>query len=717
MQTACTTCWCSPCVCRSHAPQPPPEVNPNEGTWTISSLTAAPGFAPQAWAPSTPQEMFTGYKPPVEWSEDLRRIIDLPRRKPPVPGTPESQALVALMNSKLARQNDNCVCRLPVAQGGFGRDCIKTLLPVQAWALYEIALMQGLLGPIGVGQGKTIIDLLAALTMPNCKHAVLLCPPGLVEQLVKDFKLVGQHFWMPHIICLGKTDFATTDGSRTDPRWADRIPDGAPTLHVFPYSLLSQPSHTVWLETMQPDAIFADEAHSLSDRKSARTVRLLRFFEKFSTTRFACWTGSLSDDSLEDYAHLAALALRFNSPVPVVPEVVKEWGRALDAGSWLADPGALMNLCGPDENVRTGFRRRLHETPGVVHTIKAPVDAKLEITERKVDVPPEVLTVLNTVRATWVRPDYLAYGGKPEDGGEELVDQFALGRCMRELACGFFYRWKFPRGEATSLILEWLEIRKHWHKEMREKLKERAPHLDSPLLCARAAARAYGDDVVIVTDEYGNEHTSVVAHDPDLPVWPARWWPAWRDIRDQVKPKTEAVRFNDFLAQDAATWAKANRGIVWYDKREFGQWVAELSGLPMYTGGPQGGGLLDQHGNILERGDRSIILSIKAHGTGRDGLQFIFHNQLIANPMASSVGWEQLLGRLHRMHQKAPVVYGSVYKHTPELAKFISKALMRAGYVNGTLGAEQKLIEGMSDEFAADLESFEEEQAMAEEGW
>lgn len=638
--------------------------------------------------------LFTGNKPPVEWSDDLRRIVDLPRRKPPEIGTPEAAALVEAMTRRFARENSNCECA-----SRYGRGCIKSLMPIQAWALYEIGTVGGVLGSIAVGGGKSIVDLLAPLAMPHCKCAVLLCPPGLVEQLVREFHLVGQHFWMPQIICHGRVNFAVTTRHPA-------VPDGAPALHIFPYSLLSQPHHTVALDKLRPDAMFADEVHSLADPTSTRTKRVLRYFSENTSTRFAGWTGSLSDGSLEDYSHLAALALREKSPVPLEPETVKEWARALDAGNWTANPGALKVLCEGDENVRDGFRRRLQESAGFVHTKHASIANKLEITERHVEVPRVVLETLAGVRATWVRPDWLAEGGGAYGEGEEFVDQFALGRCLRELACGFFYRWTFPRGEPESLIKQWLEVRKKWHRELREQLKHNAPHMDSPLLCTRAAARAHGDSRVVIIDEHGIEHVREIdpTAEAHLPTWRAQWWPAWRDIRDQVKPKSVAVRFNDFLVRDAAAWSQEHRGIVWYDKREFGEWLAEYSGLPRYGGGPQGGGLIDEHGKILERGDRSIILSIKAHGTGRDGLQFLFNDQLVANPMASAVGFEQLFGRLHRMHQKQPIVYGQVYKHTPELQKFIAKALLRAAYITGTLGAAQKITEGMSAELIEALQ-------------
>jgi len=61
------------------------------------------------------------------------------------------------------------------------------------------------------------------------------------------------------------------------------------------------------------------------------------------------------------------------------------------------------------------------------------------------------------------------------------------------------------------------------------------------------------------------------------------------------------------------------------------QWLAELSGLPIYEGGKKAGEAI-----IKENGSRSIIASLKSHGRGRDRLQFSFCHQLVAQMFASS---------------------------------------------------------------------------------
>lgn len=633
------------------APAKAPAIDP-------TTLVARPNFAPAEWQSADPRtfggEQCWTSKPAIESSADLRRVLALPRRPQPLEGTPTADALLELINRRFALPPGPCRCK------ELGRECITRLRLTQAWALYEIGLHGGLLGPIGVGHGKTILDLLAPLALRDCKTVVLLVPPGLVTQLIAEYELVGQHFRMPSMVVHGRAE-----GSVTVP--------GAPVLHVFPYSRLSRPEATVFLETLAPDAIIADEVHKLRHADTATTSRVLRYFANHSETRFCGWSGSITDSSIEDYAHLSALALRYKSPLPLDPMVVEDWARAIDPSDYPAPAGALLDLCEPGQSLIEGYHRRLVETPGVVATTEPAVDCELSIDERKAPaLPHEVKEALTTLRASWVRPD-----------GEELVEVLEMLRCAHQLSCGFYYRWIFPRGEPVSVIEEWLAARKAWRRELREQLKTRAEHLDSPKLCATAAARGW-------RDEFSSKRVGDLWYrDDGLPCWKAGTWERWKAARGTVEHETECVRIDDFLAQDAAAWGRDNRGVIWYQHKAFGEWVAEISGLPLHGGGPQAGPLIAR-----ERGDRSIVASIKSHGTGRDGLQRLFHTQLVANPPSSATDWEQLLGRLHRIGQNARTVHALFYRHTPELREHVDQALKRALYVQGTLGSAQKLRKG-----------------------
>lgn len=651
----------------------------------LGSLVAEPNFAPRDWQTVDPRSIGMapnwGGKDPIGNSGDLQRILQLPRRPMIESGSPAAIAIVQMITERFSRYNAQCVCKALAPE----RNCIKELKLAQAWALYEIGIVGGLLGPIGVGHGKTILDLLAPLALRGCRLALLLVPPGLVAQLIAEYQFVGQHFRMPSLVVHGR-DWTNVIGSPND-CFQTRTVEFVPTLHVLPYSRLSRPESTTFLNNLQPDAIIADEAHKLRHADTATTSRVLRYFAAHPDTRFCGWTGSLTDSSVKDYAHLSAMALRHGSPLPLDPDVVEEWSKALDPVDWPAPMGALVSLCAPGEHVHDGFRRRLRETPGVVSTSEPAVAADLSIEERDApEIPVRVEAALNELRATWMRPD-----------GEELVDPLAVARCAWELACGFYYRWIFPPvagvEQRVVTILEWLEARKCWNRELREKLKERSEHLDSPMLCARAAARAWGDDIenavdICDADRFADARETKLDAS-GLPLWKAASWPRWKKARGTVHVETEAVRIDDYLARDAALWGSENLGIIWFQHKAFGEWVAELSGLPLHAGGPKAGEILKK-----EKGNRSIIASIKSHGTGRDGLQFLFAHQLVANPPSSATEWEQLLGRLHRIGQKADTVHAEFYRHTPELAAHVDQALKRALYVQGTLGSVQKLRTG-----------------------
>lgn len=611
----------------------------------LTDRVAAPNLRPQDWQLGIPDASWTR-KAEVGTSEDLRRIVALPRR--PIPDGPLADALVEEMTSRYTKVNHQCIC------ASLGRECITRLRVPQAWALYELSTADGLLGAIGVGHGKTLLDLLAPLAFRDCKTALLLVPPSLVKQLAFDYDLVGQHFKMPSLMIHG-----TVTATRTVP--------GAPVLHVMPYSRLSGRAATTFLETLAPDVVIADEVDMLRHRDAVRTARVMNYVANHAACRFAGWTGSMTDSSVNDYAHLSALALRDGSPLPIDATIVEDWARAIDPGENPAPAGSLLELCQPGEHIHSGFHRRLIETEGVVSTSEPSVDCALVITRREApSVPEEVQDALTRLRRDKVRPD-----------GEELLDALSVNACALELACGFYYRWRFPlvngQPQQRATIEEWLDARKCWRREVRRALERREPHLDSPDLLARAAARHYGD-----------------RPNPDnLPTWEAVTWPRWRIARSTVVKETETVRLHPFLAQDAAEWAMTHRGVVWYQRTAFGVWVSELSGCRMHGGGP------DAVRRILaEDGRQSIAASIKSHGRGRNGLQFRYRDQLVANPSSSATDWQQLLGRLHRQGQKAPEVRAEFYGHTEEFQAQLETAKRRANYVAATMGDSQKLTDG-----------------------
>jgi hypothetical protein len=560
---------------------------------------------------------------------------------------------VAYEGQRYSRGPRPCICRelhekLKVKYIG----CVTELRPVQAWALFEMSQAGGLLGSIGVGHGKTLLDILAPLAL-GLRLGLLLVPANTRNQILTEYELYREHWHVPSIVIHGK---GYSENAPT--------PTGS-ILHVMSYDSLSRANATDFINQLNPDGLIFDEFQRIRDLKSVRTDRVLRRFIQVPASRCAAWTGSPTDKGVCDYSHISAFALKYGSPLPLKPNIAEEWGGAIDPvkrNEEPAAPGALMKLCGRGESIRAGYKRRLTETLGVVTTESSATNAKLKFIERSPGpLPAELTEHLAKLRNEWVYPD-----------GDIINEAFDRYRCGLELAAGFWYKRIFPRNEPLDLREEWFEKRTEWNSAVRSQLKDREPFMDSPALCQQAAMRAWGD----IPRDGG-------------PEWRHPAWPAWRDIADQVKPAQETVRVNDYLARDAATWAHEHRGIVWYQSTAFGLWVAELGQLPLHAGGPKAAERIAQ-----EQGDRSIVASIGSHGTGRNGLQKLFCEQYITQPPSTGDEWEQLLGRLARLGQQAKIITTWVCRHTPEIATSVEQAVSRARYAEETFGSRQKMLTG-----------------------
>ncbi len=640
-------------------------------------------------APNVGQSMHNAWsaKPAVSYSSELRRILGLPRRELELDGSDRAGAIIDMMMERFARPvvpGRKCRCAEIDPERHAKEGCIERLRLPQAQALREIGICGGLLGPIGVGHGKTLIDLLAPLAFryydKNISVVVLMVPPGLAVQLEGDYAYYGQHFKMPQIV------FHGIDYLNTCEKLDTRIPleRGAPVVHVVPYSRISRPENTVWLENvLKPHAIVADEAHKLRSaglptNKGATGARMWRYMEEIAPhTKFVGLSGSMTAKRIQDYWHLAKWALRGGSPLPVTDDVVNEVGTAINPSDNPAEPGPLMELCAPGEHLYAGFRRRVAETVGIVTTTAPSVDVVLELRERQAPpIPAQVKQYLKDLRegtdedGGWIRPD-----------GQELLTALEASECAMQLAMGFYYRWIYPKCEFPrdeQLVQDWKGTRRAFFKEVRKKLKNLDEHMDSPRLVMNAAERFYG----------------LRPKKKGLPEWEAKTFPAWHKMRGLVYAETEAVCFNDFIVQDIARWMHERAGIVWYEHKAIGEWVARLSGLPMYGGGKKAKEEMlgdPRKGTTGEDGSRSILCSVDAHGTGTNGLQHRYRECLLLHITPDPNKVEQTLGRLHRPGQNYDV-NAYFYRHTDELKRHIADALSAASYVENTGFGQQKIL-------------------------
>lgn len=261
-----------------------------------------PTLDPRAWQPVAPGQGFIGRSSrnlPVPWSVEIERVIALPWRPVVEDRSAEAAALIGMITARYALPPAPCRCQqIQVEAGRRGpgiKPCIRELRLAQAWGLYEAGIAGGLFGTIGVGHGKTLLGLLLPLAL-RARTTALLVPPKLVPQVVLEYRLAAQHFWVPALVVHGQ-------------HACEHPVAGAPVLHLMPYSLISQKGYTDWFTRTMPDAVVADEAQRLRNPDCATTSRVMRHVHA-TGCMFACYTGTPTDQAADEYFHLVAMALR-----------------------------------------------------------------------------------------------------------------------------------------------------------------------------------------------------------------------------------------------------------------------------------------------------------------------------------------------------------------------------------------------------------------------
>lgn len=582
----------------------------------------------------------------VEWSPDLKRILELPRRP-----KPDLDVLVAEMTAKLKRPDGN-----------------QTLRPHQAWCLWEFPQIGGGMAALAVGKGKTLIAMLLAMVMPGCRVAILFMPPNLIPQFHKEWAEYSAHWKMPNLA--GGSTF---------------IP-GRPVLHVMPYTKLSDPRSPELLKSINPTHIFGDEGHNWKLKSSVRTRRLLKFCATNVDVSLVLLSGSFTSNSVRNYTHLSALTLGPGSPVPIDNSAVDQWSKALDPddrGGYLA-PGELKRLCEGDEDIRSGYRRRRVDTPGFIATEANEIASSIVFYERRApEMGLQLAQALKDIRrhpnaGGWKRPD-----------GEILADGLAVSACISQLATGFFYYWHFPRGESLEVRKNWFDRRQDWNREVRARVMRSDAFMDSYALCERAAKRWFFGGCTGCQRGPLEEHADDCSKEYEQPLWESDTYLEWMNTKNTVVYEKRATWLDDYLLKDALEWMK-KPGIVWIEHVAFGHRLADLSGAPYYGEGEKAAREVLQE---QDRGDRSVIFSFKARHQGLN-MQKAFHRNLLINFQSDELIMEQSMGRTHRDGQKADEVEVSYYAHTPELRHDIQVAKNRAKFIFETDGTARKLCYG-----------------------
>ena len=501
------------------------------------------------------------------------------------------------------------------------------LRPIQALALEQLHDCRGLLAPIRVGGGKTLVTLLAPKVLGS-RRPVLLIPAKLRRKTLLDIAQLRRH-------------------------WQIQAP------RILHYETLSHPKHADALERLQPDLLLADEAHKLKNlRTAACAKRVNRYMQAHPDCLFAPLSGTVTTRSLHEYAHLSLWALGdVLSPVPTTWSALNEWADALDVkvpdGRRLA-PGVLARFMDNAERqeaitdelsaVRKAYRRRLTESYGVVATGDVQVSCSLTIEALEPKYNEATEDAFAHMARLWETPD-----------GWPIAEGATYWRHARELACGFYYVWD-PRPPD-----EWLAARKAWCSVCREILKHNRAALDTEF------------QVISALDQGRYKHAVA-----------SQLLAEWREVRDSFKPNTVPRWIDDSVLELAGRWLDQRAGIVWVEHSAFGERLEDETGYPYY--GPQG---RSRGGLIIEKAEGPIIASIRANSEGRN-LQAWSEGFVVSLP-PNGAATEQLLGRMHRDGQEADEVSFTVLCGCVQAWAGFESARADARYIEASTGQNQKL--------------------------
>jgi hypothetical protein len=537
---------------------------------------------------------FGGSGRPIGPSEDLRRIKAIPRRE-------------AFTFPDLGALADNIAC-IP--------------RPIQEQALKEILAARGGLIPIAVGGGKTLVSLLAPTILGN-PRSVLLLPANLVEKTESDRSILRGQGW-----------------------------DVSMSIQIHSYESLGRIAKQGALEFFGPELIIADEVHKLKRLKAAVTRRVRRYMQAHPETMFIGLSGTILEKALEQFAHLLIWALKENAPVPIRPDILREWGEALDPkvdDFKRRDPGAILELKPGAQTGAEAFQDRLRSTVGIVFSGEEQ-DYKGSLSIQRITYKHSEITDANFKK---LRDDALT----PD--GWALTEAVDIWRVARQLAIGLHYIWD-PRPPDP-----WFIARKGWAKFAREVLS-RSRTLDSELAVVHAVDAGELDDMGLLA--------------------------AWRAAAPTFEIHVKDVWHDDTALNVAKDWIHSTEepGIVWCEHGFFARELSRIAKVDYF--GAQG---LNKAKERIDDASRSgygktCIASVKANATGRN-LQ-AWSRALVTAPVPDPGLWEQLLGREHRAGQLADSVSVDVFFACREHANAFDKALETAHANFQMNGQSNKLL-------------------------
>lgn len=441
------------------------------------------------------------------------------------------------------------------------------------------------------------------------------------------------------------------------------------------------------LELSGTDLIICDEVHRLKNEGAACTRKMRHFMNAYPDTPFVGLSGTITNKSILDYAHILVWCLKNRAPVPRSYTTLHEWANAIDVKVKDEDRlevGALLELADTNDvatldpltAARRGYRRRLIETPGIVAYSKEYDGASLFVREITDGTPAAEGGAEHKVRFGYNEASEKAFADlrawkRPDTS--TIPDGMTAWRHARELALGFNYLWSpWPP-------LPWKNARAEWHKTVRAVLANNNRGFDSEKQVALACS--------------GSLHPSELHDRATRERWAEhrRKYAEWQAIKPTFTPNKVPWWIDEGPLQWCAAWMRSHKGIVWVEHIDFARRLAQLTGAPYFGEG----GIDVATRRTIEQArpnrDGSIIASIESNKEGRN-LQEHWCENLITSAMSTADAWEQLLGRTHREGQLSDEVSCDVIVGCREQAEAWLGAKIKSQYIVDTSGLPAKIL-------------------------